>query len=262
MRAFAAALVISLALAGSAHAGLTERDLAGAVLAPPPGARVPLTLPVQDAAGRSLAFGAALGGRPALLIPVDYTCRTICGPALAIAADALAETGLRPGADYTLITVGLDPKDSPADARALVEARIPDPALAGATVILTGGAGAGALLEAVGYRAAYDAETDQFAHPAGALALTPDGRVARALSSLALNPRDLRLALVEAGEGRIGTLADHVTLLCSGFDPVHGVYTPLIRRLLTIAGALTVAALAAALVWLHRRVGPQPQGGG
>ena len=56
--------------------------------------------------------------------------------------------------------------------------------------------------------------------------LTADGRVARALSSLALNPRDLRLALVEAGEGRIGGLADRITLLCSGFDPVHGVYTP------------------------------------
>ncbi len=217
---------------------------------------------MQDAAGHSLAFGAALGGRPALLIPVDYTCRTICGPSLAIAAGALAETGLRPGADYGLITVGIDPKDSSEDARSMVEARIADPAIAQATTVLTGGAGADALIEAVGYRAVYDPETDQFAHPAGALVLTADGRVARALSSLALNPHDLRLALVEAGEGRIGGLTDRITLLCYGFDPVHGVYTPLIRRILMIAGALTVAALAAALVWLHRRVGPQPEGGG
>src|SRR3954471_7782245 len=217
MRAFATTLVVSLALAGTARAGLTERDLAGAVLTPSPGARVPLTLPVQDAAGRSLAFGAALGGRPALLIPVDYTCRTICGPALAIAADALAETGFRPGAGYTPLTVGLDPKDSPADARAMVAAQVSDPAVAEATAVLTGDAGA--LTDAIGYRAVYDPETDQFAHPAGALVLAPDGRVARALSSLALNPRDLRLALVEAGEGRIGGLADRITLLCSGFDP-------------------------------------------
>jgi protein SCO1/2 len=109
------------------------------------------------------------------------------------------------------------------------------------------------VMAAVGFRSLYDAETDQYAHPAAALVMTADGRIARALSSLALNARDLRLGLVEAGEGRIGSLADRVTLLCSQFDPIHGMYTGTIARILEIACGITVLALGGALLGLSQR---------
>jgi protein SCO1/2 len=80
--------------------------------------------------------------------------------------------------------------------------------------------------------------------------LTADGRVSRALSSIALNPDDLRLALLEAGQGRLGGIASRLALLCYGFDAVHGLYTSRILALLRIGSGLSVAVLAAAIGWL------------
>lgn len=113
----------------------------------------------------------------------------------------------------------------------------------------------GQLTEALGYNYKYDAAADQFAHPAAAFAVTPDGRISRVLSSLALNPRDLRLALVEAGEGRIGTLGDRLTLLCYGFDATHGVYTSAIKWALQLFSALTIISLLALILLLKRNRG-------
>lgn len=248
------ALALLLAPTGPAVSGVSPRDLAGIEFAPPPGARIPRDLALPDLAGHFVNLSQALAGRPGLLIPIDYTCRTTCGPALTIAVGALAQSGLRAGVDYTLAVVGIDAKDGAAQARAMTEGRLDDASLAAGSLVLVGDrAGTPALLSALGYKAAYDRDTDQFVHPAGAVALTRDGRVGRVLSTLALTPHDLRLALVEAGEGRIGDLGDRFTLLCSGFDPVHGVYTSLIRRILAAAGLLTLALLAGALLLLLRR---------
>lgn len=246
-------LALSLLFTSPAFAGLTERDLAGVSLSPPAGARIPPTLRFHDDAGRSLTVAEALADRPALLLPVDYTCRSICGPALSIVSRALAETGLMPGGDFHLLVVGIDPKDDPESARAAVDARIADGTVSRATRILAGDAASTrAFLDAIGYRAVYDAQADQFAHPAGALALTADGRVARALSSLGLQSADLRLALVEAGEGRIGGVLDRLTLRCYGYDALHGIYAPLVRRMLTAAGLATLLGLAAMLILFGR----------
>ena len=249
-----AALILMLILANVANAGLTERELSSVRIAPPPAAAVPLNLVLRDGAGEKIILREALADRPALLVPVDYTCRTTCGPVLAIAATALSQTGLRPGTDFHLIVVGIDPNDDATAARSITETHIVDDALAHETRVLVGDARAvGALLGAIGYRTAYDAESDQFAHPTAAFTLTADGRVARILSSLALEPGDLRLALTEAGEGSIGGLSDQIALLCYGYDPVHGIYTPATRRVLAGAAVLMILALVLALVLLRRR---------
>ncbi|WP_287741104.1 SCO family protein, partial [Methylobacterium sp.] len=221
--------------------------------APLAGARVPRDARFTDAGGRVLALAAVLDGRPALLLPADFTCRTLCGPTLAVVSSALAETGLTPGTDYRLIVLGLDPKDTPEEGRALLDAQVADPALRAATVILRGDQRTiDGVTRALGYRAAYDAEHDQLAHPAAVLALTPDGHLARGLSSLALDGRDLRLALLEAGRGTVGGLAGRLAVLCYGFDAAHGIYTLAVTRLLKGAAALTVVALALALWRLGR----------
>jgi protein SCO1/2 len=245
---------VLIVLAEPAAAGLTESQIAGVAFAPPAGAALPLGLIFHDADGQQTTLAESLAGKPALLLPVDYECRVTCGPALSIVAGALAQTGLRPGIDFRLILVGLNSQDGAPNARAFVQARIGDPQLEAATAPLTGDADAvQALMTAIGYRYARDPENQAFAHPTGLVALTADGRIARALSSLALDSTDLRLALIEAGEGRIGSMLGRVALLCYGFDPVHGIYTASIERLLRLAGAATVFLLAGAIALLSWR---------
>ncbi len=235
-----------------ARARLVQADLARVAVAPPPGARVPLELAVTDArTGRATTLGQALGGRAALLLPVDYTCGNVCDPMVSMAADALAATGLA-AEDYAFVLVGIDPRDDAAAARRMLAETLGDRA-AGIRPLLVSDAALAALTGALGYSAVYDAGTDSFAHPAAAMLLAGDGRVARVLSPLALTGRDLRLALTEAGEGRVGSLADRLTLLCYGYDAARGLYTPLVQRILTVTGIATILGIGLLIVGLTRR---------
>jgi protein SCO1/2 len=240
-------------LVTAARAGLTPNDLAQVSLSPPPDAAVPLRLQFRDLGDRPITLKTAIDDHPSLLLFVDYTCRTICGPALAIASGAVSQSGLDPTRDYRLIVVGLDPKDTVDDLRRMAQ-QIGDPRIDRATILLRGDPDTiRQLTETLGYHYRYDAAVDQFAHPAGALVLTAEGRVSRVLSSLALNPRDLRLALVEAGDGQTGSLRDQLVLLCYGFDALHGIYTLAIVRTLRLLGAGSVFGLLAFVVFLARR---------
>lgn len=249
------AVLAALALPDPATARLVKAELDRVTVAPEAGARVPLDLPVSDArTGQVMSLGAVLDGRPALLLPVDYTCRNVCDPMVAQSADALAATGLRP-LDRRLILMGIDPHDDAATADAQVAALWgdrPDPP----TILVGGAREIARLTQALGYRYTYDPGTDSFAHPAAALLLTGDGRLAQVLSPLALSGRDLRLAMTEASQGRIGSFTDRLTLLCYGFDAAKGLYAPLIGRILTVAGLVTVAGIALlvlALIRIRRR---------
>ncbi|HWG43667.1 MAG TPA: SCO family protein [Gemmataceae bacterium] len=252
MKSLFASIILCISL-HAAHASLSPAELAKVILAPPANAAVPSGLVFHDLNGHAVTISQSMNGAPALLLLVDFTCHTICRPALAIASGALGETGLRAGSDFKFIVVGLDPKDSVTDAKAML-GQIGNPEVARTTTVLRGdGAAIQALTRAVGYKYIYDADVDQFAHPAGILVLTADGHVSRSLSSLALNPGDLHLALLEAGRGHTGSLTDRLALFCYGFDAAHGVYTLLIWRLLEIAAGLTVFALVAFIFLLERR---------
>lgn len=257
MRAPATALLLGLTatilIPTEGAARLSQNDLAGVAVAPAPEARVPMPLAFTDASSGPTTLGAALGGRAALLLPLDYTCENVCDPMLAMSATALQASGLVPERDVAFVLVGLDPKDGVEAARRMLREQSVDTARA-----LVGDAQAiTRLTEALGYRYAVD-ESGRIAHPAAAILLTPDGGVARILSPLVLNGRDLRLALIEAGEGRGGSLSDRLTLLCYGYDAVRGIYTPLVTRILTLAAAATVITLALGILVLHRRSVRQP----
>ena len=236
-----------------ASARLNQAELARIAVAPPPGARVPLDLPVTDArTGLATTLGQALAGRPTLLLPVDYTCGNVCDPMVSMSADALAATGLAAD-DYALVLVGIDPRDDAAAARRMIRETLGDRAASlRLQPLIATDAAVTRLTGAVGYTALFDAGTDSFAHPAAALLLAGDGRLARVLSPLALTGRDLRLALTEAGAGRIGGLTDRLALLCYGFDAVRGVYTPLIQRILAVAGIVTILAIGLLILVLTR----------
>ena len=250
------ALVMLLILGGmGAEAGVTQAVLDDVGVEPRPDAALPLGLRFVDESAQPRTLGDVLAGKPAILVFADYTCRTLCGPALTLVTAGLERSGLAAGADYGLVVIGLDPKDSLESAGAAKAARIGSGTpLADATIMLTGeGAAIRAATAALGYRYAYDAEHDQFAHQAAAFVVNSAGRVTRMLSGLGLDGADLRLALVEAGQGRVGSFGDRLRLLCYGFDPIRGVYTEQITLWLELAAIFTLFGMAVAMVVMNAK---------
>jgi protein SCO1/2 len=250
-RIFIVAALFSV-FAGAAEAGLAPDQLTAVGVDPPPGATFPIDAPLLDLDGRETSLGEAIDGRPATIVFVDYTCKTLCSPIVAIVAGALRGSGLRPGDDFRLIAIGFNPKNSADDARRMIDAQIglTTPLGLATKALRATPAIVQRLTTAVGYRFAYDAEHDLYAHPAAILVAGADGRVSRALSGLALSPEDLRLALVEAGHGAIGKISDQLHLLCYGFDAKIGFYTDRIRLILIATCSLTVLSLALGLAGL------------
>jgi len=253
MRATLAIVPLALlVLMGEASARLTPADYRAIGVSVPQDAAVPLSAVVSDEAGRHHALGDFIA-RPTVLVFADYTCRTLCGPALAFVANALEQSGLRAGAQFRLLVIGLDGRGAAADMERLrrehLQGRAPD---AAAVFLGADAATSATLTRALGYHYLYDAEADQDVHPAAAFVLTPDGKVSRVLTELGLTAPDLRLALVEAGQGRIGSFTDRVRLLCSTFDPRHGTYTLAISRLLAGASGVTVLLLVGGIGLLWR----------
>jgi protein SCO1/2 len=247
MRNLWLALALLVCNSAASHAGLVTSSLDSVDVKVPPDARMPLQSHWRDEQGDDLTLAQAIAGRPTLLIFADYTCSTLCGPALTFVADALGQSGLASG-DYRLVVLGIDPKDGPGAAAAMKRKQVGGVVQA---ALLTGDeATIREATGAVGYRFSYDAEHDQFAHPEVVLVLSGDGRVTRVLSALGIDANDFRLALTEASRGRIGSIVDHVRLLCYGFDPSIGAYTVSIQRALAVAGAITVVMLGVGIGWL------------
>jgi protein SCO1/2 len=253
LAAIACAFVAMAAPASAA--GITSAALDTVSVVAPPNAALPLALRFTDERGEWRTLKDVIADRPAVLLFADYTCSNLCGPVLAFAAAGLENSGLTPGKDYGLVVIGLDPKDTRADAQAMKIATLgADGPLARASTFLRGdGDAVRAATQALGYHYTYDATRDQFAHPAAAFVLTAGGRVVRVLSGLGLSGNDLRLALTDAGAGKVGSVLDQIRLRCFGFDPVKGIYTASISRWLMLAAALTVLALAAGLAFMTLR---------
>jgi protein SCO1/2 len=251
------AVAIALAAApGICSARVSPGDYRAVGIAASPNAAVPKSALLIDENGEKRALGSLIAASTVLVF-ADFTCRTLCGPTVAFVASALEQSGLRPNEQFRLLVVGLDPRDRAEDATRMRRDHIGDSAVGNAATFLTADKNTiEALTSALGYRYRYDAEADQYVHPAAAFVLRADGKVSRVLTGLGLSGPDMRLALIEAGEGHIGTLGDQVRLLCSAFDPAHGTYNLLISRMLAGAATITIALLAGGigcLVLIGRR---------
>ena len=219
--------------------------------------QVPLDLPFRDETGRAVRLGEYFGRRPVVLALVYYNCPMLCTQVLNGLVGALNVMSLEAGKDFDVVAVSFDARETPAHAAAKKEAylsRYKHPASAAGWHFLTGEAAAiGSLAKAAGFRFRYDEDVDQFAHASAIFLLTPDGRLARYLYGIEYAPRDLRLGLVEASAGRIGTAVDQVLLYCFHYDPAKGKYGPAIVNLVRLGGGLTLAALAVSIWVMTRR---------
>jgi protein SCO1/2 len=219
-------------------------------------APLPLDVQLRDAAGRGFALADEFGQVPVILVLAWYSCPNVCSVELRDLAAALKDLTLRPGKDYRVLLVSIDPRDGPAQAqktRDMLLQQYGGAALGeGLRVLTADDAVVRRLARAIGYHYAYDPAIDQYAHPTGIVVLTSAGRVSRYLFGLTF-PRDtLRKALVEAGRGRIGSLVEYVITCCYGFDPQTGKYTLSILRILNYLGIGFLVLLLALVGWLAR----------
>lgn len=231
-----------LLLATPAAAQLSERELATAVARPPTGARLPADMALVDGSGRRVTLGQVAGGRPLVLLFADYTCPHVCGPGLVLTASALRDSGAR---GYAFAAIGLDPRDTAADAQRFARAARPRP------ILLRGDQPTiDRAAEALGYHYLYDRSGDQFAHDASVYVFAADGRLAALLPELALRPEALGAAL--AGAARPERWTERVARLCYGLAAAHGRYGRATLLSLQLVSAGMIAALAA-LLWRRRR---------
>jgi len=257
--ALAAVLLVDTA---PLHAALTRHDLSDVGIAPPPSAALPLNMMLEGEDGTKEPIRAWLGNKPSIWVLADYTCKTLCGPVVSIVSDALAHSGLHPGTDFRLVVVGLDPKDTAASAASMKQAQDALGDASSASAFLRGDTGTlRALTMALGLRSVYDRENDQFAHPAAAFVIAPDGRLSQVLSGLDVDPTILRLAIVSASNGTVGTWSDHIRLLCYGYDPASGTYSVAVGRILAASASATIAVLILIIGLLLRRDFGLPRGG-
>jgi protein SCO1/2 len=226
------------------------------------GETVPLDLAFTDETGRSVKLGDYFGKRPVVLSLVYYQCPMLCTISLNGLAGALEVLSFVPGQEFEILTVSFDPAETPVLAAAKKQAymaRYKRPEADAGWHFLTGSkASVEALTRAVGFRYVWDEATKQFAHPAGILVLTPEGKISHYLFGVEYAPKDLRLSLVDAAKGKIGNLADQLLLYCYQYDPQTGRYSASILNVVRLGGALTVLGLGAFILTAtrKRRAGP------
>lgn len=217
---------------------------------------VPPDLAFRDDDGKEVRLGDYFGDKP-LLLTLNYSdCPQLCSLQLNGMVDAMREVALEPGEDFRILTVSINPLETPNRAKVAKNKYLQVYERAGARegwTFLTGvEANIRALAETVGFRYNFVEETREYAHSAAIIVLTPQGHVARYLAGVVYDPKLVRLALVEASKGAIGTITDDIFLWCFHYDPTKGTYTLFATNFMKLGAALTVLVLAWFL-WRMRR---------
>jgi protein SCO1/2 len=238
-------------------AGITPEELKKVEFSQRLDKQLPLDLPFTDEAGQPVKLSQYFKGKPVVLSLVYYECPMLCVQALTGLVKSMRALTLEPGRDFELVTISFNPRETPAKAAETKERYLSilgRPEAGAAWHFLTGDDAAIRLLtDAVGFHYVYDEATEQYAHPTGIVVLTPEGRTSKYIYGLDYGPRDLRLALVEAGDGKIGTPVDALLLYCFHYDPTKGKYGLVVLNLIRLGGAVTVLCVAGFIVIMRRR---------
>jgi len=219
--------------------------------------QLPLDLKFRDENGAEATLGQYFGSKPIILTMVYYTCPMLCGEVQSGLVSALGILRFDAGREFDVISVSINPSETPADAMAKKKQFLSRYHRAGAEHgwhFLTGDkANIDALAKAVGYRYSYDAKSGQYSHGTAIVVVTPEGKLAQYFYGIEYAPKDLRLALVEASRNKIGNVVDAVMLYCFHYDPASGRYSAQILNLVRLAGLLTVFCMGGFLLVAFRR---------
>lgn len=220
--------------------------------------RIPLDLMFRNERGEVVRLEQLFrGDRPVLLNFVYFRCPMLCPMVLEGTTTSLTHLKFDIGKEFDIITVSIDPRDKAATAAEMKEKYVRHYGRLDAASgwhFLTGHETAiEKLTEAVGFQYSYDSRTDQFAHGSALLVLTPDGRTSRYFYGFEYKPRDLRLAIVEASEGKVGTPTDQFMLLCFYYDATTGKYTRNAMLFARAGGVTTLLALGGFIFVMFRK---------
>jgi protein SCO1 len=225
------------------------------------GTQIPLTLHFRDSNGADAPLGRYFAQKPVALALVYFKCAMLCPQVLHGLANSLAQTGYAPARDYDVLVASIDPTDTPADAAAARQkfvselgGNVPEGSvhfLTGAQPEIT------TLANSVGFHYVQvpgpDGKMTQFAHSSVIMVATPEGKLSKYLTGVEYQPRDVRLALLEASDHRIGSPTDLILLYCCNYSPSEGRYTVSVLRVLGLAAMASVFGLAAMLYLLSRK---------
>jgi protein SCO1/2 len=229
---------------------------------------LPLADHFRDEAGNDTPLGAYFGKRPAMLALVYFKCKMLCPQVLRGMAASLKQTGFHPGHEYDIVVASIDPTDTPADAAeakqeflARMGLTLTDPAAASIHFLTCGQNSINDLAAATGFHYVRvpgpDGKMDQFAHSSVIMIATPNGRMSKYLNGIDYQPRDVRLALIEASNDHIGTATDAVLLYCCNYTPSEGRYTVSVLRIMGLAAMGSALAMGTILFMLSRKPASQ-----
>ena len=264
----AAAASVLLLAASAGGQGMTSGILSPPASVRPPGLKnvgirqnlnqpIPPDLVFQDDRGQSVRLGDYFGQKPIILSLVYYRCPMLCGEVLSGLEHSLRMMKFDVGREFDVVTVSFDPAETPemaARKKAEFLRRYDRPVADRGWHFLVGRQDAiDRLTQAAGFQYEYDPKTRQFAHATAIMLLTPEGRIAQYYYGVEYPPKDLRLGLVEAGKGRIGSVVDQLLLYCYHYDPEKGKYSATVLAVLRLAAVATMLCLGTFIVLMIRR---------
>lgn len=216
------------------------------------GETIPLDLGFRDLDGHPVRLRELFAaGKPVLLVFAYHTCNTVCSLILDAVQSGVHDVPWTAGQEYQIVSVSLDPNEDLARARAkrdqIVARYGREGAASGFHFLVGDEASIQRLTDSVGYKYFYDARQQQFAHPAVVMFLTPEGKVARYLHGVDYPSFDVRLALLEASQGRSMSTADHILQFCYAYDPTFSTYTAKAMRVMQLGGVVTLLFLGSLL---------------
>jgi protein SCO1 len=219
--------------------------------------QIPPDLVFRDETGATVKLANYFHRRPMILNLVYYKCPMLCSEVLAGVASALKPMKLDIGKDFDVLTISFDPHETPQDAttsKGEYLKRYGRPGAEKGWHFLTGPQDSiDALTKAAGFQYEYNQQTGQFAHSTAILVLTPEGKIAQYYYGVEFPSKDLRLALVQASQNKIGNVVDQILLYCYHYDPNAGKYGLIISRVLRLAGIATMLILGGFMIFMFRR---------
>ncbi len=219
--------------------------------------KLPLDLTFTDDWGNRVQLQKYFTGRKPVILQLGYYgCPMLCDLVSQGTVSSLRNVDLEPGKDYEIVFLSIDPAESREMAAKKKQ-----------NYLRAYGRGTGdgwhfltgqkepikQLTQAAGFNYKWVASAQQFSHPAAIILCTPEGKVSRYLYGVQFKSDTLRLSLVEASEGKIGTTVDHFLLTCFQYDGKQGKYAASAMGMMRIGGVLTVIIVAFVLYRLFRR---------